>query len=98
VSTKYIHHIHPSLVSTHLTLVPPPKKKTYFTLLPFFFFFLNQVYIDSPRGVHLGISGLYISCFNQINCSFPHYLLILYYHVPLIFNSLQYIMLYYIHI
>jgi hypothetical protein len=62
--------------STIFTLIPlflcpllsrwyPPLEKTYFSLLPFIF--LNWVYIDSPRGVHLGTSDLYISFFNQIN-------------------------------
>jgi hypothetical protein len=51
------------------------------------------VYIDSPRGFHLGTSGMYISCFNQINPSC--YLLFLYHHAPLIFYSLQYIIFIY---
>jgi hypothetical protein len=38
--------------------------------------------------------GLYISCFNHIN---PTLLLIPYPHGPLIFSSLQYCTLYYIH-
>jgi hypothetical protein len=52
---------------THLPLVLT-SKRTYFSLLPFFFFcFSFLVSIDSPRGFCLGTSGLYVSCFNQIN-------------------------------
>jgi uncharacterized membrane protein YeiB len=56
------------------------------------------VYIDSLRGFLLvGTLGLHISCFNQINPSLC-YLLILYHRGPLMFNSLRYSKLYYIHI
>jgi hypothetical protein len=36
--------------------------KDYFSLLPFIF----SVYIDSPGEFHLGSSGLYVLCFNQL--------------------------------
>jgi hypothetical protein len=45
----------------------PPLEKIYLSLLPFIYFFKMKYNIDSPRGFHLGTSGLYISCFNQIN-------------------------------
>jgi hypothetical protein len=58
--------IHPFMMPS-----TPPRylllKKTYFILLPFIFL----VYIDGPNGFHLGTSGLYISCFNQINSQPP---------------------------
>jgi hypothetical protein len=57
-------------------------------------FFFN--YIDSSRGGHLGTSCLYMSCFFKLPTS--HYLLFLYHHTPLIFNSLQCGTLYYNHI
>jgi hypothetical protein len=71
----------PSLVSTtgKYLLFPPALH------------FLNSVYIDSPRGFHLGTSGLYILCF-------WNYPLVLYHHAPLIFSSSLYSALYYIHI
>jgi hypothetical protein len=82
--------------------VPSPSpwytspEKIYFSLL--LYIFLNWVYIDSSRGgLHLGTSDLYIWCFYQINPSPPlltHFLS----HAPLIFNSLLYSALYYIHI
>jgi hypothetical protein len=55
--------------------------------------FLN-VDIDSLRGFHLGVSDMQTSCFNQNNTSL---LLIFHYQpAPLLLNSLEYIMLYYI--
>jgi hypothetical protein len=41
--------------------VPPPKR-TCFTFLSHFL----GAYIASLRGFHLGVSGLYTLCFNQI--------------------------------
>jgi hypothetical protein len=38
------------------------------------------VHINSPRGFHLGTSGLYVLCFNKINS--PHYLPFVYHHAP----------------
>jgi hypothetical protein len=44
--------------------------------------------IGNPKGFLLGTSGLYILCFYQINPLPVHYLIILYHHASLIFNSL----------
>jgi hypothetical protein len=54
----------PFLVPTHLPLVLIPRKDLFFILL---LFICLKIYIDSPRGVCLSTSGLYISCFNPIN-------------------------------
>jgi hypothetical protein len=60
--------------STIFTLLNPflmpfhwyaPLERTCFTFFPVFHFL--KLYIDRPRGVHIGISNMYISCFNQIN-------------------------------
>jgi hypothetical protein len=88
VDTKYIHHIHPHspFLCTPSYWYSPPEK-TYFIPLSFIFF---SVYWHSPWGFLLGTLGLNISYFNQITPP----LLFLYYHAPLIFNSLWFNMLY----
>jgi hypothetical protein len=66
-------------------------------LLPSLIFFW-KMYIDGPDGWRkfcLGTSNLYISCFNQTN---PSLLTLSLSPCSPIFNSLWYIMLYYIHI
>jgi hypothetical protein len=69
MNTKYIHHIHPPfalslyLPSSHWNLL---LEKTGFTLL-FFIFLKIKVYTDSPRGLYIDTSDLYILYFNQIN-------------------------------
>jgi hypothetical protein len=40
-----------------------------------------KIPIDDLRGFCLGTSGLYVSCFSEVNC--PHYLLIFYHLAPL---------------
>jgi hypothetical protein len=47
----------------HLPLVPSPGKDLFY---PHDLHSLN-VYTESPGGFHLGLSDMYISCFNQIN-------------------------------
>jgi hypothetical protein len=94
MDTKYTHHIHPYAPFPYAH--PPPigicpRKIPILPVCPSFL----KVFIDSPRGFHLGTSGLHASCFNQINSC---YLLILYNHAPLMFNSFQYSKLYYSHI
>jgi hypothetical protein len=49
---------HPTPTGTH-----PQKRPIFPSSLHLFF----NVYIDNPRGYCHGTSGLYISCFNQIN-------------------------------
>jgi hypothetical protein len=72
------------LVSTHR------QELFYFPVLHFFL----SVYWLFKR-FHLGISDIYISCFNQMNLL--HYLLFLHHPAPLLFDSLQFIALYYLH-
>jgi hypothetical protein len=80
-------------VLTPLSLVSTPRKDLFFPPALHCF----KVCIDSPRGFCLGTSGLYISCFNQI-IPLPHYLLFLYHHALLIFNSSHYCTLCDIHV
>jgi hypothetical protein len=53
----------------HLFLLPSPL---LLVLLPFYLPILHflKVYIECPRELHLVISNLYISCFNQITALF----------------------------
>jgi hypothetical protein len=69
MNSKHIHHIH--LHSPFPYDLPNPTD-THSWKKPVTSFF-KKVYIDSSRGFLLGISDMYISCFNQINSSIPYY-------------------------
>jgi hypothetical protein len=88
MNIKYIRHIHPH--SPFLKSIYPQKRPILPSCLHFF-----KVYIDGPKGFHLGTSGLYILCFNQI---IPPLLTLSLLPCPPSVNSMQYRVLCYVHI
>jgi hypothetical protein len=88
-NTKYIHHsplLHLLLLPSSPLVLTPRQYVFYFSVLHF----LKCIVI-----VCLGISDMYISCYNQINAIY--YFLFLYYLPPILFNSLQCLTLYCLH-
>jgi hypothetical protein len=81
--------LHSFFMPSPLSLVPTPRQDLFY--LPALHFL--KVYIDSSRVFHLGISDMHLSCFNQINSPIVYFL---YCPVPLLFNTLQCIELYYL--
>jgi hypothetical protein len=90
MNTKCIHHIHPHSPFPYVLSPPwyPPPEKTCF---PVHLFLKCILKIKGVLPWHFRL--LYI----VLNNNNPYYLLFLYYHVPLLLNSVQCIMLYYIH-
>jgi hypothetical protein len=86
---KVYHHISLPLPSSCAISLPPGTIPTqdlfYLTVLHF----LKCILI---KGIHFGISHMYILFFNQINSL--HYFHFLFHPVRLLFNSFQYIILY----
>jgi hypothetical protein len=97
MNTKDIYHIlplSPFPYALPLILVPSPRKDLFY--LPIFHFLKkNLVYITSSSEFHFGIADMYISCFKQISTPIIYFLP---HPAPLLFISLQSIMLYYLQI
>jgi hypothetical protein len=95
MNTIYIHHIHPH--SSFPYALPlhryPPPEKTCFTLLPFFFIFFFKHIVQGDFAL-----AFQTCIYHALTRLTPHYLLFLYHHAPLLFNSLLCITLYYIQI
>jgi hypothetical protein len=75
MNTRYIHP--PYSPSFALSFCPPPRTGTHSWKRPVLpsclsFFEKKKVCTDSPRGLYMGTSGLYILCFNQINHSITY--------------------------
>jgi hypothetical protein len=96
MNTKHIHHIHPHLPFPYTH--PPPmgtnpwKRPVFFPPALHYFF---KCILMAQKGFVLVLQVFVYCALIKLNL---WYLLILCHHVPLIFNSLQYSALYYIHI
>jgi hypothetical protein len=96
MDTKYIHHIHPY---SPFPCVHPPPTGPHLWKRPIFPLSLHflKVYIDNPRGFALVFQACIYHALIKLT-PLLCYLLFLYHHAPIIFSSLQYSALYYIHI
>jgi hypothetical protein len=94
INTSIIFTLNPLFLMTpHLPLVPTPEKDLFFPLALHFF---KCILIDQGSFALVLLACIYYVLIKLT--SSPHYLLILYHHAPLIFKSLPYSALYYIHI
>jgi hypothetical protein len=65
LNTKHMQNNHPHssfLMLTPVLLVPTPRKDLFYPPVLHFL----KVYVDSSGEFHLGTSGLYTTCFNQM--------------------------------
>jgi hypothetical protein len=95
MNTKYVHHIHPH---SPFPYAPPtsthPQKRS---ILPSSPPFLKKYIMIVEGGYTLVLQACVYYALIKLT-PLLHHLLFLYHHAPLIFSSLQYGMLYYIHI
>jgi hypothetical protein len=83
VSYMNTQHLFSLSLCPPLPLIPTPEKDRFYP--PVLQFFVKRILVDQGDFT-LVCQAYYLSCFNHIPP--PHYLLFLYYHALLIFNSL----------